>query len=134
MPRRQWIKLWTQEVIHGTTLKELEPDERAVWFELLCIAGDSVVPGKICISIDCPYTEEQLCKLLNVNNNLLKRSLSKLSSTNVKKIKTNGNGIIEICNFEKYQGSEAELNERREYMKKYMRDYRKLEKLKEAEL
>lgn len=123
MPRRQWIKLWTQEVIHGTTLKELEPDERAVWFELLCVAGDSIIPGKICISIDCPYTEEQLCKLLNVNSKLLQKAFTTLKK--VDKIRANGTGIIEVVNFEKYQGSESEINDRRVYMKEYMRERRK---------
>ena len=127
MPRRQWIKLWTQEVIHGTTLKELDPEERAVWFELLCVAGDSVVPGSICISKECAYTEEQLCKLLNVNSKLLQKAFTTLKK--VDKIRANGSGIIEIVNFEKYQGSESEINERRVYMKEYMRDYRKHQKL-----
>jgi hypothetical protein len=122
MPRRLWIKLWAQEVLHGTTLKELEPDERAVWFELLCAAGDSVVPGRVCISEDIGFTEDQLCKLLKVNSKLLQRSLQVLEK--VKKIKTNGNNIIEIINFVKYQGSDEDLEKRREYMRIYMKDYR----------
>jgi hypothetical protein len=123
MARRQWIKLWTQETIHGTTLRELEPDERAVWFELLCVAGDSIAPGKICVSLDCPYTEEQLCKLLNVNSKLLQKAFTTLKK--VDKIRANGSGIIEIVNFEKYQGTDTEIAERRVYMREYMREYRK---------
>lgn len=122
MPRRLWIKLWAQEVLHGTTLKELEPDERAVWFELLCAAGDSVIPGKVCISDDIGFTDAQLCSLLKVNSKLLQRSLKVLED--VKKIKTNGNNIIEIVNFAKYQGTDEDLEKRKEYMRVYMRGYR----------
>jgi hypothetical protein len=122
MGRRLWIKLWAQEVLHGTTLKELEPDERAVWFELLCAAGDSVVPGRVCISEEIGYTETQLCSLLKVNSKLLQRSLQVLEK--VSKIKTNGNNIIEIINFAKYQGTDEDIEKRKEYMRIYMQNYR----------
>jgi hypothetical protein len=111
MGHRLWIKLWTREIIHGTTLKELEPDERAVWFELLCVAGDSVISGKVCISEEMGYTDEQLCTLLRVEISLLKRAVNKLEI--VEKIKRNGNNIIEIVKFDKYQGSDEELDEKR---------------------
>jgi transcription initiation factor IIE alpha subunit len=126
MSRRRWIKLWTQEVLHGTTLKELEPDERAVWFELLCAAGDSVIPGIVCVAEDCGFTDEQLCKLLKVNSKLLQRGLQVLER--VGKIKRNGANIIEICNFVTYQGSDEDLEKRREYMANYMKSYRKKHK------
>lgn len=127
MARRRWIKLWTQEVIYGTTLKELEPDERAVWFELLCLAGDSIIPGRVCINENCPYTDEQLCKMLNVNSKLLHKALTTLKTA--EKIKTNGDGIIEICNFVKYQGSEEDIEKHRNYMAKYMKNYRDKKKI-----
>ena len=122
-PRRRWIKLWTQETLHGTTCKELEPDERTVWFESLCAAGDSVVPGKICISETMGYTDQQLADLFKVSPELLQRALGKLESDTVNKIKRNHNGIIEIINWERYQS-----DERRMYMAKYMRDYRRQKK------
>lgn len=122
MPRRRWIMIWVQETLHGTTLQELEPDERAVWFESLCAAGDSVIPGKICISEDIGYTNDQLARLLNVPLELLERSVKKLQK--VGKIKLNHDNIIEIVNFNKYNPSEDALNKRRDYMAKYMRDYR----------
>jgi hypothetical protein len=93
-----------------------------VWFELLCAAGDSVVPGRVCISEEIGFTEDQLCKLLNVNSKLLQRSLQVLEK--VKKIKTNGNNIIEIVNFVKYQGTEEDIEKRKEYMRIYMQNYR----------
>jgi hypothetical protein len=122
MGHRLWIKLWVKEVIHGTTLKELEPDERAVWFELLCVAGDSVISGKVCISEELGYTDDQLCTLLKVDGNLLNRAIKSLE--NVEKIKRNGNNIIEICNFDKYQGSDEELIRLRKANAKHQETYR----------
>ena len=122
MGQRLWIKLWVREIIHGTTLKELEPDERAVWFELLCVAGDSVISGKVCISEELGYTDEQLCTLLRVDISLLKRAVNKLEI--VEKIKRNGNNIIEIAKFNKYQGSDEELDEKRKRDAEYKRKSR----------
>lgn len=126
MPRRQWVKFWTQEILYGTTLKELEPDERAVWFEIICAAGDSAIPGKVCVNERCGFTTEQLCELLGVSNELLQRALSTLET--VGKIKNNGSNIIEVCNFIKYQGSDEAIVKHREYMKGYMRKSRKEKK------
>jgi len=115
--RRRWIKLWTQETLYGTILKELEPDERAVWFEALCAAGDSIILGKICISERIPYSNEQLAGLFNVPLELLQRAFSKLET--LQQIKCDGSGIIEILNWEHYLN-----NERHQYMAEYMRNYR----------
>ena len=121
-----WIKLWVKEIIHGSTLKELDVEERAVWFELLCLAGDSITPGKICISEEMGYTTDQLCHLLKINSKLLQRGLQVLEK--VGKIKRNGANIIEVCNFVEYQGSEEDIEKRREYMANYMKSYRKKHK------
>jgi hypothetical protein len=120
--RRRWIKFWTQETLHGTTFKELVPDERAVWFELMLVAGDSVVPGAICIAEDIPYSKEQLAAILKVDMELLNRALSKMLKHG--KISMNGSGIIIVNNFSKYQPS----FDRDEYQAEYMREYRRKKK------
>jgi hypothetical protein len=117
--RRRWIKLWTQETIHGTTMQELTPEERGIWFPLLALAGDSPIPGKVCIAENVPYTDSQLAGILNCNIELFNRTRDKLIKVN--KIKCNGNGIIEVCNFLKYQGT----FDQSAYMTEYMPQYRK---------
>lgn len=125
MRRKSWIKLWTQETLHGTTLSELLPEERAVWFEFLCLAGDSPIPGSICISKDIPYTDTQLSTLLAVTPELLNRAISKMERYG--KIHRNGTGIIFITNFLKYQGQFDKTS----YMLDYMRTRRgQLDKVK----
>jgi len=49
--RRQWIKLWVEEWLGGTTRFELDPAERSVWADLLAMAGRSKFPGIIASGI-----------------------------------------------------------------------------------
>lgn len=115
--RRRWIKLWTQETLYGTTSRELEPAERAVWFGLLALAGDSPEPGKVEIAPGVAYTRQQLCQVLNIPESLLESALKKMLEHT--KVEINSEVIV-ILNWEQYQGEY-----RAEYMKEYMQEYRK---------
>lgn len=102
MPRRRWIKLWTQETLYGTTSQELELDEQAIWFKLLALAGDSIEPGKIEIAPGIPMTDEQISGILKVPLEIWHRAKNRLQHPDVDKIIIN-EGIIHIKNWEKYQ-------------------------------
>ena len=56
MPRKRWVKLWTQETLYGTTSEELKLDEQAIWFKLLALAGDSPEPGRVEVAPGLPYS------------------------------------------------------------------------------
>src|ERR1700677_471129 len=43
--RRQWVKLWVNEWLDGTTRFELTAKQRLVWVDLLALAGRSRFPG-----------------------------------------------------------------------------------------
>src|SRR5882757_7518023 len=45
--RRQWVKLWVNEWLDGTTRFELTPQQRLLWIDLLALAGRSRFPGFI---------------------------------------------------------------------------------------
>ena len=45
--RRQWIKLWVNEWLDGSTRFRLELGQRAIWVDLLALAGVSRFPGLI---------------------------------------------------------------------------------------
>lgn len=111
MPRLRWVKLWTQETLYGTTAKELAPDERAVWFGFLCLAGDSPVLGVICVASGVPYTPFQLSKVLNLPPKLLGRAIRTLISAG--KIEVSEAGIA-IKNWRHYQADTARVQEHRE--------------------
>jgi len=100
MPRKRWIKLWTQETLYGTTVKELDPAERWVWLGFLALAGDSIEPGKIQIAPGIPWTDAQLAQLLDVPISTLQTAREKMIEHN--KITINSD-IINITNWNKYQ-------------------------------
>jgi len=45
--RRQWVKLWVNEWLDGTTRFELTAPQRLVWIDLLALAGRSRFPGYV---------------------------------------------------------------------------------------
>ena len=120
MPRKRWIKLWTQETLYGTTSQELELDEQAIWFKLLALAGDSPEPGKVEIAPGIPITDQQIARIMNAPLAVWLKTKQRLLDPDVDKIHIN-EGIIYVTNWEKYQGE----FDRAEYMKDYMRNYRK---------
>lgn len=119
MPRKRWIKLWTQETLYGTTSEELLADEQACWFKLLALAGDSPEPGRVEVAPGVPMTDEQIAGILKVPIEVWLRAKDRLQHPDVDKIFIN-RGIIHIKNWDKYQGE----FDKTEYMKEYMRQYR----------
>jgi DnaD/phage-associated family protein len=108
--RRRWVKLWTQQTIFGTTSRELEPAERWVWIGLLCLAGDSPLPGTVCIAPGVPHTTTQLAQLLRVPPKLLRDAMLKMTAHD--KITTNHDGI-HISKWEHYQADYVRQQTRR---------------------
>lgn len=110
MTRLRWIKLWTQETINGTTRRELEPAERSLWFDLLCLAGDSPDPGTICVAPGIPYTDDQLCQLLKVPPALLERARDKMLKAG--KLEKRDR-CLRIAKWEHYQGDYIRVQQHR---------------------
>jgi len=50
--RRKWIKIWTENWLEGTVRFNCNHKERAVWVDLLVLAGRSRMPGMICAGKD----------------------------------------------------------------------------------
>jgi hypothetical protein len=119
--RRRWIKLWTQETLYGTTSRELDLAEQAIWFKFLAAAGDSPEPGKIEVAPGVPYTADQLSKIVGAPTDLLRQAMAKMIVA--EKITVNTD-VISITNWDRYQ---AEFD-RRDYMRAYMQERRKREK------
>jgi hypothetical protein len=111
--RRNWIKLYVDQVLRGSMFNELEPDERFVWFGFLCLGGDSPIEGKICVSEKFGYTDEQLADLLKVSTDLIKKAKRKFIKYD--KIVLEENNIVTICNWKKYQ---SEYDRQRVYREK----------------
>ena len=96
----KWIKLWTEEVIKGTTFSELTASERGVWFSLLALAGIDGT-GRIEIRLGYGYSDSSLSEILNIEKSEMSSAIKKLIQ--VDKIFLGENGVIIIKNFSKYQ-------------------------------
>lgn len=124
----RWIKLWTNETIHGTTSKELPPHLRGIWFQLLAMAGLEPCYGKINITEDIAYTNKQLADLLKVPIKDLEETFKILLKPDVNKININGTGIIEIVNWHHYQSQAGYMKSYREGHKEAIKDAEKSKK------
>lgn len=100
--RRNWIKLYVDQCLRGTMMDEMkDPGERFLWFAFLLLAGDSPYEGKIALTEDMGYSDEQLGSMLKCDPQLIKRAKKKMVKYD--KIKILKNNVIQIVNWKKYQ-------------------------------
>ena len=97
---KRWIKLWVHESLEGTIRFDFSPEERAVWYDLLLLAGRCRREGIIAPSEGAAFPHLWIAGTLNISQELLDRTLKKCIET--ERIKENSNGI-EILNWAKYQ-------------------------------
>jgi len=138
MPSRTWIKIYCDKWLGGT-IREETPLIRSVWVDLLTLAGSGRYgdTGIIQLAHNVGLTDEQLAAVLNIPINDWQTSKTKLSTTD--RISTNGNNVITILNWRKYQ---SEYERQRSYKgnlqkevttKNTTKGYREKEKEKEKE-
>lgn len=71
----QWIPLWVDKWIFGTTRIELEPDKRSVWVDFMAVAAKD--HGFIRANVGVAYPPQQLSGLLCITEELLLRTIEK---------------------------------------------------------
>lgn len=125
--RKPWIKLWCENLLYGTTSRELEPAERWVFVSYLAMGGSSPTPGDICIAPGVPYTQAQRAEVAKVDLETLQSAERKMIAAS--KITINGD-LVQITNFAQYQA----IFDRDQYMRDYMRDYMRQKRLPLPEL
>jgi len=92
------------------------------------MAGDSPIPGVICVAEGMPYEEWQIAQVLGVSEESLTATVDKLMEIGV--ISVNGSRSFEVVNWEHYHGR----NKRTAYMRDYMREvYRPRQKAEKHE-
>lgn len=112
--RRNWIKLYVDQILGGSMMDELKNDERWSWIGLLLLAGDSRVEGHVCVINNIGYTDEQICGLLDIPLKTFKKAKDKMIKH--KKIKVLENNVIQIVNWKKYQ---SEYRRQKKYRDSY---------------
>jgi len=98
---QKWIPLYVDKWIFGSTRIELEPEERAVFIDLICLGAKD--KGYIRANEEIGYLPKQLAGLLNITEELLNRTIQKCIKYN--KLEDKGNGIYYLKNWDKYQFS-----------------------------
>lgn len=94
-----WLPLWRRKWLQGSTRWELDPAERSVFIDFLCLAGDD--DGFIRANPETPYPEQYLAHVLNVSVELLTGTIEKCITAG--KITRDSNGCLFICNWKTYQ-------------------------------
>ena len=98
--RRAWVKLYITGILHGSIRWQLEPDERSVFIDLLCMAGECSKEGKICDNDSLPFPRSYIANHLNIATELLERTIKKCIDT--KRIDEE-DGVLVITNWTSYQ-------------------------------
>jgi replisome organiser protein len=108
--RRQWVKLWVNEWLDGTTRFELTPQQRIVWIDLLALAGRSRFPGFVYAghsdsNTRVGYPIEYLAGVLQMDEVTLNNTLKLLQDKGHITLEESQpeKYIIGIVNWEKYQ-------------------------------
>lgn len=103
MPRAQkrtWVKLFCYERLHGSVSSQLEPEERSVWDELLCLAGLCGLDGEIADHDKRPFPHPYIAHELHISEELLERTLTKCIDEG--RITEDEHGLF-ITNWKAYQ-------------------------------
>ncbi len=106
---RRWIKLWVEPWFKGTVRFTLDHRERAVWIDLLAMAGQSRYPGVICAGVEngpiVGFPLRYLAGQVDVPENDLTQILTKFEAQDRINLKRDERGgfIITVNNWAKYQ-------------------------------
>jgi len=102
-----WRKSWPKLNIFGKngdgvcSKRNLSISSRALWDDYLDLAALSPIRGKICLSINIGYTQEQLAEILRFPLDLINQC--ELNLLEYKMIDIKNNRVIDIINWKSYQ-------------------------------
>ena len=124
----KWIKIVTdifddEKILLIESLPEAD-SLIVIWFKLLCLAGKTNNSGVFTLNDKIPYTDEMLAVIFRRSINTVRLALSTFDNFGMIEI---ANGIVTIPNWGKHQSTDM-LQDRRDYMKQYMSDYRSKQK------
>lgn len=95
----EWLPLWRQKWLMGSTRWELEPAQRAVFVDFLCLAGGD--DGYIRANPETPYPLPYLAGTLHVSLDVLTSTIERCIE--VGKLKRDDRGCLFVCSWAEYQ-------------------------------
>lgn len=125
MSEVKWIKIVT-DIFDDEKILLIEalPERDSIiviWFKLLCLAGKQNNGGVFMLNDRIPYTDEMLATIFRRPVNTVRLALNTFEQFGMVEIV---NDTITIPNWGKHQNLDA-LQARKDYMRAYMREYRK---------
>jgi len=94
----KWLPLWIEKWLWGSTRFELTIEQRAVWIDLLAIAGKD--GGFIRANASFPYPPSQLAGMLIVPQDILESTIQRCLETG--KLTLQPDGTLYVTNWEEY--------------------------------
>lgn len=110
--KRTWVKFWVIGWLHGSIRWQLDPAERSVWADLICLAGECGQNGAICDNDGVALPRAFIAGQFNIPTTLLDRTIAKCIHDNRL---TDNDGLLHIVNWEKYQ---SEYDRQKPYRQK----------------
>lgn len=103
-PKRRWVKLDCNGILHGSINWQLNLDEQAIWMKLIAFSAVcGGTPGVLCDNDGSPIPNNYIAHSLYCSKELLESCIKKC--IDAKRIENNGNGY-KLTNFESYQATE----------------------------
>ncbi|KKN65880.1 hypothetical protein LCGC14_0476970 [marine sediment metagenome] len=98
--KRTWVKFFVTGWLHGSIRWQLEPDERSVWADLICLAGQCGHEGAICDNDGEALPRDFMANQLNIKQTLLDRTIAKsIHDNRLEEV----DGCLSIVNWSSYQ-------------------------------
>ncbi|AUN11476.1 phage replisome organizer N-terminal domain-containing protein [Clostridium botulinum] len=125
----KWIKIVT-DIFDDEKILLIENMPEAdsiivIWFKLLCLAGKNNNSGVFMLNDKIPYTDEMLATIFRRPLNTVRLAINTFEQFGMIEVIDN---VITIPNWSKHQTLD-QLEERKEYMREYMKGYREKQKL-----
>ncbi|NFA59497.1 phage replisome organizer N-terminal domain-containing protein [Clostridium sporogenes] len=125
----KWIKIVT-DIFDDEKILLIENMPEAdsvivIWFKLLCLAGKMNNSGVFMLNEKIAYTDEMLATIFRRPLNTVRLAINTFQQFGMIEVMDN---VITIPNWSKHQTLD-QLEERKEYMREYMKGYREKQKL-----
>ena len=110
--RMTWVKFHIAGWLHGSIRWQLDPAERGVWADIIVLAGERLMGGKICDNDGKAFPFDFIASQLHIPQELLERTIDKCKKEGRIEVKE---GVIIVTNWTAYQ---SEYERQKQYRQK----------------